>query len=104
MKALLLTVLLATNATAAEEKVTLESFCETYSVTAKVVMSARQDGAKLSKFMSYSEHTRVLAITAYKQPKYSSAEYKNESITKFENTAFLWCITGGYEALLGNEH
>lgn len=94
MKALLLTALLATSATATETKDPKSTFCENYATAAHGVMKARQNGAPLSKVIQIGPIIKELALIAYDTPKYSHDKYKENAITEFENKILLACLKG----------
>ena len=97
MKALLLTVLLATSATnvsASENKEDKEKLCIKYSKVATFVMTRRQNSEPLSDLLKFGGKVKPLALKAYSKPLYSAKKNKEREISEFTNNALLACLGG----------
>lgn len=75
--------------------------CDAIGILAKSVMSARQGGVPMQDILSngvgskkVSELTRLLAMAAYDQPRFSTEEHQERAITEFQNQMYLACLKG----------
>jgi len=75
--------------------------CDVIGVLAKSVMSARQGGVPLQDILSNSgdskkvnELTRLLAMAAYEQPRFSTEGHQERATTEFQNQMYLACLKG----------
>lgn len=75
--------------------------CTGASELARSIMTARQNGAPMSKMMeiesasdssSVGNVTRLMVISAYDKPRYSTPEIVAREISDFENEMYLACI------------
>ena len=92
MKYLLTTaVILLTTATAQANK----EVCTAVSNSASIIMELRQSNAPLSSVLEAVEGVAILetlTMEAYKEPRYSSDDYKNNAIADFGNLAMITCL------------
>lgn len=87
---------------AAGQAVAGQGSCEVIGILAKSVMSARQGGVPMQDVLGHGgdskevdELTRLLAIAAYEQPRFSSKDYQDRATTEFQNQMYLACMKGG---------
>lgn len=74
---------------------TKEETCNNVSTLAHNVMKGRQTGMALSEMMKHSQGEdwiKELMIDAYDEPRYSTPEYQQRTITEFANTYYLRCF------------
>ena len=94
MKKLLIALTIATLsfAASAEDK---QSQCTEISDFAGNIMTLRQLGKPMAdtfKISGGSKFVESIIIEAYEHPKFSTEEYRKESVSKFKNKYFLMCI------------
>jgi ABC-type Na+ efflux pump permease subunit len=78
-----------------------EQFCREISGLAKTTMSLRQEGVSVVRQMEILEETganevlgrmmEVVIEDAYKQPAFSTSEYKLRTATEFSNKWYIGC-------------
>ena len=108
MKYLLTAAVLAFAAPAHAETATAqpEDFCQMIGGMAEAIMSIRQSGTQLSKLMTTFSNggqfpaelnavVQEMAIAAYQQPNYSTAEVQQRAITEFRNDYETACYMAG---------
>jgi hypothetical protein len=108
MKYLLTAAVLAFAAPAHTETATAqpEDFCQMIGGMADAIMSVRQSGTQLSKLMTTFSNggqfpaelnavVQEMAIAAYQQPNYSTAEAQQRAITEFRNDYETACYSAG---------
>jgi hypothetical protein len=69
--------------------------CKGMSTVAGQIMEFRQqnaDIAELYELLADSQSSIIMVSMAYKEPLYSTDEYKTRSIAKFKNEVFMICI------------
>lgn len=75
--------------------------CKSAAELAHSIMTGRQNGVPMSKMMEVESAmddraagkvTRLMVISAYDRPRYSSPEYIEREIQDFENEMYLQCI------------
>jgi hypothetical protein len=69
--------------------------CKVMSTVAGQIMEFRQqnaDIASLYELLEGNQSSIIMVSMAYKEPLYSTDEYKSRSITKFKNEVFMICI------------
>lgn len=79
---------------AAEE----QDICVSIAGMAETVMTKRQEGVDIIKMMEVAgtvdglkEIAELLVIEAYKKPIFSTAAYKQESVSEFKTMVYLSC-------------
>lgn len=80
-----------------ENSVAVVDTCAEMAGIAATIMKGRQEGIPMSKILQMNkdngwETVNYLVIEAYDSKLYSSPEYKQRSITEFENKVHLDCI------------
>ena len=107
MKYLLTAAVLAFATPASAETATREQqFCQMIGGMAEAIMSVRQSGTQLSKFMTTFSNAgqfpaelnavvQEMAIAAYQQPNYSTAEMQKRAISDFRNGYETACYAAG---------
>ncbi len=91
--AALIAALLAAGSAHAET--TYEELCQGYYTTAELIMQHRQQGTPMPEMMGYVDGNGVLEAMvgdAYRQPRYSTAEYQRDLVREFANGAYLICL------------
>jgi hypothetical protein len=69
--------------------------CRGMSTVAGQIMEFRQqnaDMASLYELLEGNQSSIIMVSMAYKEPLYSTDEYKSRSITEFKNEVFMICI------------
>lgn len=67
--------------------------CEQIQELAEVIMTARQDGAKLNDMMAASDNrlAHEIVIDAYKEARYNTPQFKLKAVNEFSNKWVLGC-------------
>jgi hypothetical protein len=89
---LLAITLLLSFASAASEDI---KHCKGMSTVAGQIMEFRQQNADIAglyELLADSQSSIIMVSMAYKEPLYSTNEYKTRSIAKFKNEVFMICI------------
>lgn len=79
---------------ATKSKETPQEFCASFSKLAGTVMSGRQNGILMSDAMRLagdSKMIQAMVSDAYKQPAFSSTEYKEKAVREFTDQAYSIC-------------
>ena len=73
---------------------TVSETCEKVGELAGLIMTARQNGAAISKVMAAmdADSFEKLVINAYEQPRYSGQEYKKRAVEDFRNEVETACF------------
>lgn len=81
---------------------TPHEFCTEIAGLAEVIMEGRQNGTPMHAMMDVAARvsdpamnsaTETLVIDAFSHPRYSTAQYKQNTIGDFADSAYLSCIT-----------
>lgn len=99
MKKLILLTLLSFNL-AAEDKKEEPVSCETISILAETIMSARQQGVAMSDIINLGKDDKllkILTIEAYEKPRYSTQKNQDQTTQDFKNDVYLECLKQGGE-------
>ena len=94
---LAVSILLSFNLSANEDT----KYCKGMSKVAGQIMEFRQentDMADLYELLEDSQGAIIMISMAYKEPLYSTDEYKKRSIDTFKNTVFMICINSRLNA------
>ncbi len=79
----------------------IRDFCSSDERLAASIMTSRQDGAKLSKWIEFArsredeqsrKYIEALVRWAYSEPKFTSDAYKEEAVNKFSNQVYMRCV------------
>lgn len=72
------------------------AMCQPIADIARELQAARQAGAPLAKALAIFEEPALQALTlsAWREPRYSTEEYKLRAIAEFENRVLLQCMEG----------
>lgn len=77
-----------------------DAMCESLAELAKSVMTERQSGTPMVDIMkrvsndSTAEIARGLIMMAYDRPAFSTEDYKQKEVVRFQDSVYLKCLRG----------
>ena len=69
-----------------------DAMCESLAELAKSVMTERQSGTPMVD--STAEIARGLIMMAYDRPAFSTEDYKQKEVVRFQDSVYLKCLRG----------
>ena len=91
---IIITVAILISSPVIAEEQTGAEYCLSVEKVARKIMGFRQDGISLKKVMAASDVKliQLMARKAYAQPKFNGDKYREQTINKFADAAYLKCL------------